>query len=104
MSAAEKLDFILDEIADRVVAKLRDSAATSPQLADYVDQGTCGFDSRTFIRAARAQAFPASKVGRRWIAKRVDVEFWIDSRRPGFVKTKNDTDLTDLRKKLRRAS
>lgn len=101
MSAAED---VLNALADAVAERVANKMPQGHTLSEYVDQGTCGFDAKTFVRAARAQAFPASKIGRRWIAKRADVAFWIESRRPGFVKMNTDTDLTDLRKKLRRAS
>jgi hypothetical protein len=97
MSAADKL---AEEIAEAVVARLR-AALPTTTAPEYVDQGTCGFDARTFMRAARAGEFPAAKKGRRWIARKADIDAWLLS--SGKV-TKADTDLSDLRKKLRRAS
>lgn len=104
MSVDRLLDSLLDELADRVAARL-----AAPKASDFVDQQTVGFDAKTYVRAARAGAFPASKVGRRWVARRVDVEKWLDGQRarpdqaPG-----SRVDLTALRTRLglgeRRAS
>ena len=76
MSVDRLLDSLLDELADRVAARL-----AAPKASDFVDQQTVGFDAKTYVRAARAGAFPASKVGRRWVARRADVEKWLDGQR-----------------------
>ncbi len=71
------LDAILDALAERVAAKL------TPKAIEFVDQRTCGIDAKAFVRAARAGEFAASKVGRLYIARQVDVIAWLDSRRVG---------------------
>lgn len=78
MSAVDRL---LAELADLVAERLADRIA-APRASEFVDQSTCGFDARTYVRAARAGEFPASKVGRRWIAKRADVGAWLESKQP----------------------
>lgn len=90
------LEALADLVAERVAERLRPSPA---QAVEFIDQHTCGFDRRTYVRAARAGEFPASKVGRRWIAKRSDVSAWLEARRqPATVSA--DPDVDDLRRRL----
>lgn len=77
MPESKLLDMLLDELADRVAARL-----SAPKATEFVDQQSVGFDAKTYVRAARAGEFPASKIGRRWVARRADVERWLEGKRP----------------------
>ncbi len=92
MSAAELLETLAELVADKVAARLPERT-----VSEFVDQGTCGFDAKTFVRCARAGEFLASKVGRRWIARRSDVNAWLDAKRPA-LRVVSDTNLDDLRR------
>ena len=91
MGAAED---ILDTLADLVAVRVAERLGSKAHASEFVDQASCGFDRKTFVRAARAGEFVASKVGRRWIARRCDVAAWIDALRPK-LSVANETDNLD---------
>lgn len=89
------VELLAPVIADRVVERIQHKI----EHADLVDQKTCGFDAATYVRCARAGEFPAAKVGRRWIARRSDLNAWLDAKRPQ-LRVVADDNLDDLRRRL----
>jgi excisionase family DNA binding protein len=70
-------------IARFFLAELR-AAAREPQQGDageYVDARSAATGRKTFLRAAKAGAFPSYRVGRRVLARKADVDAWIVSRK-----------------------
>lgn len=54
---------------------------TGGVLSDWVDAATAPMGARRFRTLARQGAFPATKDGRKWMAKRVDVDAYLRSQR-----------------------
>ena len=77
MSAAFDLDALLDALAERVAAKLREA----PSAHYSTDAPPTGVTARAFRDACARGELKASKVGRRWIATAADTHAWIESRR-----------------------
>lgn len=46
---------------------------------DWVDQTTSPLDRKRHCKLAKAQAFPAHKEGRRWLARRSDIDAYIEA-------------------------
>jgi hypothetical protein len=67
---------ILRAFAD--VVRPADPRAEGPA---WVDARSSGIGVRVFRREAKAGSFPVYQVGKRWVAKRADVDRWIESRR-----------------------
>lgn len=76
MSAVRAAAAALQSAIDALVLASEATPATS-QGAPYVDQYSSGIHRATFLRAVREGAFPARKVGRRWIARREDIDRWL---------------------------
>lgn len=70
---SELFEFVTDRVADKVVERLSSTAG------DYYDQDNlpAGLSRRAYLRAARQGEFPSSKVKRRVITKRRDLDAWI---------------------------
>lgn len=71
----ELLDELIEVIADRVATKAAERGSSAPM--EYVDQRNAGVEKRIYVAAARAGEFPSKRVGRLYIARRVDVEAWL---------------------------
>jgi hypothetical protein len=70
-------------IARFFLAELR-AAAQEPQQADaggYYDARSSPTGAKTFLRAARSGDFASFRVGRRVLARKADVDAWIQSRK-----------------------
>ena len=92
---------LIEAIADQVAARL---PAPSAQ-PEYVDQRTSSIDCRTYVKAARNGAFPASKVGRLYIARRADVAAWLEGLRapaPAPELPNGAVDLAEIRASVER--
>ena len=48
---------------------------------EWVDAHSSGLGRRTFLRLAREGAFPVSKVGKRYVARRADVASYLEQQR-----------------------
>jgi hypothetical protein len=48
---------------------------------EWVDAHSSGLGRRTFLRLARERAFPVSKVGKRYVARRTDVASYLEQQR-----------------------
>lgn len=75
----------LDALVARVVSEaVREASARAvaeaTTAAVYYDQDTAPVARSRYLRAARANAFPNSRVGNRVLAKRADVDAWIASK------------------------
>lgn len=73
------LEALLDALAERVAERL--ATRLRPAAPEYYDQRTAPVGRRAFLEAARQGAFPAFRVGKRVLARRVDFEQWLESRR-----------------------
>jgi hypothetical protein len=70
-------------IARFLLTELR-AAAREPQQDDaggYYDSKSSPTGGKTFLRAAKSGAFPSYRIGRRVLARKVDVDAWIQSRK-----------------------
>lgn len=70
-------------IAQFFLAELR-AAAREPEQGDaggYYDARSSPSGPKTFLRAAKSGAFPSYRVGRRVLARKADVDAWIQSRK-----------------------
>jgi hypothetical protein len=65
-------DLIVDRLADRIAGRVALDAAA------FYTQHTAPVGKRAFLEAARRGEFPSSKRGRTVLAKRSDVEAWIE--------------------------
>ena len=64
-------------IKEAVADALPDSVARD----EWVDAHSSGLGRRTFLRLAREGAFPVSRVGKRYIARRADVASYLEQQR-----------------------
>ena len=65
---------------------------------DWIDQHASPLGRRRHCELARSDAFPARRVGRRWLARRADVDAYIEAQRTGAaldVRPANDRDALD---------
>jgi hypothetical protein len=78
-------------LAERVAARVQ-----RPQDGrGFVDARSSGLGVRVFRRAAREGAFPVFAVGRKWVARRRDVDAWIQSQRVDFDQAVERADAFD---------
>jgi len=71
----------LDEL-QRMIADAVRAATPQPASADeWVDARTSGLGPAAFRRLAREGAFPASKRGRAYVARRADVDAYLERQR-----------------------
>jgi excisionase family DNA binding protein len=63
-----------------VIARAVVDELTAGRTADYVDQASSPLPARTHCRLIREGAIPGMQAGRRWIAKRADVDAYIEAR------------------------
>jgi hypothetical protein len=77
---------VLDiEAVKAVIAEaVRDAVARNGAGDDWVDAKTSPLGKRAFHRLARANAFPVSKIGRKLVARRSDVEAYLEAQRVRF--------------------
>jgi hypothetical protein len=73
---ADLLAPLIEAVAERVAERLGKQAPD-----DWVDAHTSGIGVRTFRKAAKAGAFQVSHIGRKWVARRSDVDRWVASQR-----------------------
>ena len=71
----------LEELQHMIADAVR--AATSPSASadDWVDARTSGLGRRTFLRLVREGTLPASKRGKAFIARRADVDAYLERQR-----------------------
>lgn len=79
-SKVAMIDLLINEIADRVVARLAEQAVAPHTHYASARVNPLG-SPRAFLDAARANAFPNYRRGRNVVARWCDVEAWIESRR-----------------------
>lgn len=76
---------------DERIRKVATEIAARPTHVSQRTVGTvCSLPSRDFLAAARAAAFPSSKVGRLVLARTEDVVTWVDSLRRRAPSTEQD--------------
>lgn len=92
----------LRELADLVVARLT-QAALPPETYDQ-DTLPPGIPRRVYLEAARAGAVVTSKIGRRVIVTRADLDGWLEARRQKVARSPstpaNDTKLAVIQPDL----
>lgn len=67
----------------RLLAPLVAAELASAAGEDWIDQETSPLGRRKHRELAKRGAFPAHKDGRRWRARRADVDAFIEAQRPG---------------------
>ena len=66
----------------RMIADAVRAASFQPVRADeWLDARTSGLGRRTFLRLVREGAFPASKRGKAYVARRADVDAYLERQR-----------------------
>lgn len=70
-----------DELVQLIEAALRSAIATQVSGVEWVDARSSGLGRRLFQRLAREGAFPTFKRGRSYVAKRSDLDAYIESQR-----------------------
>jgi len=66
----------------RIVAEaVHEAAAGRLRADDWVDACSSGLGRRNFLRLAREGAFPASKRGKKYVARRADVDAYVERQR-----------------------
>lgn len=71
----------IDELGELIRSAVAEALrSTGHGRADWVDARTSGLEPRAFRRLAREKAFPTYRLGRKLVAKRSDVDAWIESR------------------------
>lgn len=56
-------------------------ARAEREADDWVDANSAPFGKRTFQRLARERAFPVSRVGKKHVARRSDIERYLETQR-----------------------
>ncbi len=74
---------VLEPLADLLAEKVAQRLA-KPAADDYVDARGSGLGVRTFRLAAKAGELPVYRVGKRWVAKRSDVQAYVERQRVTF--------------------
>lgn len=69
-----------EELRDLIADAVR-TAAPSAKQDEWVDARSSGLGRRLFLRLARERAFPIFKRGRTYVAKRSDVDAYIERQR-----------------------
>lgn len=69
------------ELRRIVTEAMHEAAAGRLRADDWVDGRSSGMARRTFLRLAREGAFPASKRGRTYVARRADVDAYLERQR-----------------------
>ncbi len=69
-----------EELRELVVDAVR-SVVANPAPDEWVDARSSGLGRRLFLRLAREDAFPIFKRGRSYVAKRSDVDAYIERQR-----------------------
>src|SRR5437899_1193843 len=69
---AEELQSLVESAVRRAIGTGQD---------DWVDARTSGLGRRTFLRLAREGAFPVSKLGKRYVARRADIGKHLEQQR-----------------------
>jgi hypothetical protein len=71
----------VDELRRIIVEAVRSAASERPAPDEWVDARTSGLGRRRFLRLAREGAFPVSRRGRAYIARRSDVDAYLERQR-----------------------
>jgi len=80
MSTLIDIDVFLNAIAEKVAEKLATRATSGAAAAEaYYDARTAPCGKRPFLEAAARGDFPSFKTGRKVLARRADVERWIEA-------------------------
>jgi excisionase family DNA binding protein len=75
---------VVVEVAEleRIIVEAVRAATVQPSSGDdWVDARTSGLGRRTFRRLVREGAFPASKRGKAYVARRADVDAYLERQR-----------------------
>jgi hypothetical protein len=71
----------LEQLQRLIAEAVRIATAQPSNANEWVDARTSGLGPRTFRRLAREGAFPASKRGKAYVARRADVDAYLDRQR-----------------------
>jgi hypothetical protein len=70
-----------DELLRLIADAIRSAGAASPTGDEWVDARSSGLGRRLFLRLAREGAFPVSKRGKAYVARRADVDAYLERQR-----------------------
>ena len=71
----------IDELQRLITDAVRAASPARSVADEWVDARTSGLGRRTFLRLAREGAFPASKRGKTYVARRADVDAYVERQR-----------------------
>ena len=71
----------LEELERMITDAVRTATTQTASAEDWVDARTSGLGPSTFRRLVRERAFPASKRGRAYVARRADVDAYVERQR-----------------------
>ena len=71
----------IDELQRMIVDAVRSASSARQASEDWVDARTSGLGYRTFLRLAREGAFPVAKRGKAYVARRADVDAYVERQR-----------------------
>jgi hypothetical protein len=71
----------LGELQRMIAEAVRAATSQSASAGEWVDARTSGLGHRTFLRLVREGAFPASKRGKAYVARRADVDAYVERQR-----------------------
>lgn len=71
----------LDELVCLIRDTVREAMASNASGNEWVDAKTSGLGYRLFLRLAREGAFPVSKRGKAFVARRADVDAYLEGQR-----------------------
>lgn len=70
-----------DELERLIDAAVRSAMSSKASGDEWVDARSSGLGWRLFLRLARQGAFPVSKRGKAYVARRADIDAYIESQR-----------------------
>ncbi len=71
----------VDELQRLIMDAVRAASPARSAADDWVDARSSGLGRRTFLRLAREGAFPASRRGKTYVARRTDVDAYLERQR-----------------------
>lgn len=70
-----------DELLRLIAEAVRSASELQSTRAEWVDARSSGLGRRLFLRLARQGAFPVSKRGKAYVARRADVDAYLEQQR-----------------------
>lgn len=71
----------IDELRRMIEHAVGSASSARSAAEDWVDARTSGLGRRTFLRLVREGAFPAARRGKAYVARRADVDAYVERQR-----------------------